>query len=295
MKNFNNIYERVYKECNEELDTLRKKSRNETIVVTIIFIIIGVALSKLLEHIMYIIFSLFFILMYVSKSKKRSIYNSLFKEKVIKTLVKEYSSGLNFENKRGIPSRMYLEAGFEMFDNYESEDLISGILEGGYYINMGEVKTERESTDSDGNRTTYTLFHGLFSNIKLDKTLNAVIRIRKNATPLLFKGKQKLEMDSGEFEKVYNVYTTDKIMAMQLLTADVMQMLLDFKEENKLVPEITIKGNDLYIRFSTGEVFEGSLMKSALDYNILKKYFDIINFTLNLIESFSKNISETEV
>ena len=295
MKNFNDIYERVYKECNEELETLRKKSRNETIIVLIMFMLIGIILTKLLKYEIFLTISLGLIIIYLAKSKKRMKYNLAFKEEIIKTFVKEYSENLDYRPLRGIDRATYIQAEFEGFDNYDSEDLISGILEGGYHINMGEVKTERESTDSDGDRTTYTLFHGVFANIKLDKTLNSIVKIRKNATPLLFKRKQKLEMDSGEFEKVYNVYTTDKIIAMQILTADVMQMLLDFKENNKITPEITIKGNNFYIRFPVGEVFEGSFIKSALDYGVLKKYFDIINFTLSLIESFSKNISETEV
>ena len=300
MKNFNDIYEKVYKECNEELEILRKERRNKVIIVAVVVIIIGFVISKFFYRYYryyntYIfLFSICIVFIYASKSKKGSRYNLIFKEKVIKTLVKEYSSKLTFENNRGIAPITYSQAEFERFDKYESEDLISGTLEGGYIINIGEVKTQRVTRDQDGDRTTETLFHGLFANVKLDKILRASIKIRKNGITL-FKGQEKLEMDSGEFERKFNVYTTDKIVAMQLLTADVMQMLLDFKERNNITPEITIKRNNLYIRFSTGEVFEGTLMKSALDYSTLKKYFDIINFTLNLIECFSKNISEAEI
>jgi len=273
---------------------LRKMTINKIIIVLIMILLFLIIFTKLFKNGIFIVISLGLNIMYLAMSKKRRIYNLAFKENIIKTFVKEYSEKLEYKPLRGIGLSIYAQAGFERFDRLESEDLITGVLDDRYIINIAEVKTKRESTDENGNKSTYTVFHGMFANVKLDKTLNTVITITKNRVPL-FEGKQKIEMDSGEFEKIYNVYTSDKIAAMQLLTADVMQILLDLKKENKLTPEITIKGNDLYIRFLTGEVFEGSLMANALDYSVLKKYYDIINFTLKLIECFSKNISETEV
>lgn len=156
---------------------------------------------------------------------------------------------------------------------------------------MAEVESEIESRDSDGNVEYMTVFYGLFAEIKLDKTILANIKIRKN-TLTLIKPKDKIEMDSSEFEKIFNVYGTDPIITMQLLTADVMQMLVEFKEKNKFTPEITIKENNLYIRFNTGEVFEATMFKEALDYSTLLKYYNIINFTLELTEKILKNIKE---
>ena len=104
-----------------------------------------------------------------------------------------------------------------------------------------------------------------------------------------------MELDSGEFEKLYDVYSTDKIMAMQLLTSDIMQMFIDFKEKYKITPELTLKENKLYIRFQTGNMFEAILTKKALDYTTLLKYYDTIKFTLNITKEFIKNVKETEI
>jgi len=294
MKNFNEIYAEVYKENAEELEYLRKRVIKKVMIIIFIFLTIGGMLSYIVNIGMFLMLPIFIILLYLTVSKSKKQYDKMFKENIITRFVKQYDNELNFDHDRGIARITYLQAEFERFDIFESEDLISGTLEGIYPIKMGEVKTKKESTDEDGHRTTYTLFHGLFANVKLDKILNSSIKIRKNEISL-FKGKERLKMDSGEFERKFNVYTSDKIVAMQLLTADIMQMLLDFRKTNNIIPEITIKRNDFYIRFSTGEVFEGSLLKRALDYDVLKKYYDIINFTLNLTQKFLKNISETEV
>ena len=106
--------------------------------------------------------------------------------------------------------------------------------------------------------------------------------------------KEKIELDSSEFEKLYDVYSSNKIIAMQILTSDIMQMLIDFKNKNQITPELTLKKDKLYIRFTTGNQFEGSIFKKSMDYKVLKKYYDIINFTLSITEKFLKNISETE-
>lgn len=293
MKNFNEIYEKIYKENQEPLEKMRKETKNAILFVVIPVIIIAIILVFMTVSIIPIFIGIIITVLYIAITKPGKNYTSTFKQTVIKTFVKEYSEKLEYEPTRGISPNTYVQGEFENFDIYHSEDLITGTLEDGNTINMAEVHTEDRSTDSDGNTTYTTLFHGLFAQIQLNKIVETNLKIRRNGITLF--NKEKIEMDSAEFEKKYNVFATDKIIAMQLLTSDIMQMLLDFKEKNKILPEITLKQNYLYIRFSTGDVFEANIMKSSLDYDTLKKYYDIINFTLKLTESFIKNIKETEI
>ena len=294
MKNFNKIYEEVYKECNVELEELRNKSVKRTIVWIIIFMILGLILGAIFEYMIFIIFIIPAITIFAFSTKERKRYNSVFKTKVIKKFIKEYSKDLDYRPTMGMPQVTYAKGMFETYDNYYSEDLIMGALEGGYPIKMAEVKTEIETTDSEGDKTTHTLFHGLFAEVQLGKMINANMKIRRNNISL-FNKKYRVEMDSSEFEKFFNVYATNKIITMQLLTSDIMELLMNFVKQNRIVPEITLEGSKFYIRFHTGDVFEAKLMKKALDYGTLKKYFDIINFTLTLTEKFLKNIHETEI
>lgn len=294
MKNFNEIYENVYRESNTPLEQARNKATKG--IMTFIFIItaIGVVLSVITKSFLFIYGTFIIIILYIAFSGNRKKYSKLFKEKVIRTFVKEYSSSLEYLPSKGIDELSYVKGEFERPDRFFSEDLITGTLEDGNRISMSEVESEIESRDSDGNVEYLTVFYGLFAEIKLNKTILANIKIRKNSLTLI-KPKDKIEMDSSEFEKIFNVYGTEPIITMQLLTADVMQMLIDFKEQNKFTPEITIKENNMYIRFNTGEVFEANMLKKALDYDTLLKYYNIINFTLELTEKILKNIKETEI
>jgi len=293
MKKFNEIYKEVYDDFSKPLEQMRKKSRSEILIVSSIAIVLGLVISIITKTLIFMMLSVIIIILYMVLSKSGKKYKKFFKENVVSKFVKEYSEELGYSPERGISAETYQEGQFESYDRYHSEDLIHGTLEGGYKINMAEVHTEDESTDQDGHTTYVTIFYGLFAEVEFDKYISTNIKIRKNAWSI-FK-KNKIEMDSGEFEKIYNVYSDDKIVTMQLLTSDIMQMFIDFKERYKIAPEITLYNNKMYIRFRTGDMFEAKIIKKALDYETLKKYYDTINFTLGITEKFLKNIKETEI
>lgn len=297
MKKFNEIYLKICENSGRELEELRINNKKRIMLIMLISVGVSFLLAVITQNIGFIM--LIFIIMAVMllKNKSRWKYKKLFKEKVIGEFVKNYSDNLEFFPYEGISRMSYLNAEFERFDIFHTEDLITGKITNNLHINMAEVHTERESVDSDGDSTTHTLFHGLFAEVQLTKKVSQITTIRKD-TILDGKGdgiNTKLDMDSIEFEKIFDVHTTNKIECMQILTADIMQLLIDFKTKNKIVPEITLKENMLYVRFKTGNVFEPKFMKSALDFDTLKKYYDIITFTLELAEKFSENILETEI
>lgn len=294
MKNFNDIYEKIYQDSFVQLEHERKKTKNQIFSFSFVAIMIGLILGIITNNIFFIFIFVPAIIAFLILSGKDVTYKKMYKEKIIRVFVKEYSPTLEFLPNSGISKPTYYSGEFEKFDRYFTEDLITGTLDNGYKINMGEVKTQRESRDEEGHVTYTTIFHGLFSEIELENYMPAEIKIRKN-TISLFDSKDKVEMDSSEFEKIFNVYGTNKITTMQLLTADVMEMFINFKEKNKIVPELTIKNNKLYIRFATGSIFEATFLKNALDFDTLLKYYNVINFTLDLTEKLIRNIKEADL
>ena len=233
MSKFNDIYQNIYKECQEPLENSRKQTIKKAVMIFALLLILGIILSKMLENPMFIIIFLFLGILVSIASGKKSRYNAMFKEKVIKTFVREYSDQLEYKQNGGVTPSVYVQGEFESFDRYSAEDGIRGILEEYYTINMSEVHTERESRDEDGRRTYSTIFRGLFAQVEFDKFVPGTIKIRRNRNKLFGNSNSRIEMDSGEFEKIYDIYAQDKIIAMQLFTADIIQMFIDFKERNK--------------------------------------------------------------
>lgn len=302
MKNFNEIYEEVLKNSKEELETLRKKFLFGSLFSIIGMILIFLIFYKYLNAkiVTFGIFPCIFIAIFVFYDPKKR-YNLIYKQKVIKTFIEFYDEDLKYNPSARMPQSIYKNAGFEdNYDRYYSDDLIIGNIDG-HEIMMGEVHTQRkeEHTDSDGDISTsyVTIFHGMFGNVKINNKYNGEIKIHSDKGKLgnLFNKKTKIEMDSTEFEKYFDVAANDKIQAMQILTSDIMEQMINFINESKIKFELTINQNELYIRFKTGKMFEANIFKSSVDFNTLKKAYDIINFTFDITRKLTKVLEETEI
>lgn len=311
MKSFNEVYEQVHKESFEELEILRKKAKRKLfrslliigIVIAFVAFFFKKANSDYFMSGRQTIFLFYFsavivmisIIVIVTISKTK--YTPTFKEKVIGPFIKNIDENLQYKPNEGISSVIYRMGEFEGYDNYYTEDLITGKLDGKYNLQMAEVRTEDESTDSDGDTHTYTVFHGLFGNVECAKNIKTNFKVHsdKGVFGKLFKGKTKVEMDSQEFEKYFDVYGDNKIIVMQILTSEVMTTMIDFIQQSKIKYELTINEDQIYIRFHTGGVFEPSLFKNSLDYNMLKKYYDIIDFVFKVTREINSVIEKTDI
>ena len=124
----------------------------------------------------------------------------------------------------------------DYFDRYSSEDMITATITGNdnkkTTIRFAEVHTERESRDKDGHTTYTTIFCGLAGMMNLNKDIGTKIYIRNNA---LFNSlsNNRVKMDMTEFEKRFDVECEDKILAVRLLTSDVMTEMLDLYNKFK--------------------------------------------------------------
>lgn len=300
MKNFNDIYAEVLQSSKTELEQLRKSVLYRVvgcIAVAIILVIVGFALDSGL-----MIFGIFacIIVAFILLLGPATKYSVTYKEQVVKKFIKAYDENLEFLYQKGIPKETYTESAFENFDRYHSEDLIMGNIDG-HNMMIAEVHTEREyeTTDDDGHTETRyeTVFHGLFGVSELDKAYNGMVKIHadKGLFSKVHDNRNRIEMDSSEFEKHFDVMADDKIQAMQILTSDIMDLMLNFLKDSKIKFELTIRNNKLYIRFKTGGMFEGNIIKSSVDFDSLKKVYDVINFTFDITRAFAKVIDETEI
>lgn len=297
MKDFNEIYENVIRESKDELENLRKKCFHRIvrcIIITVVCFFLGTFLdSQILSNLSLILGISLAIIIYMEPA---SNYRKNYKEKVVKQFIKAYDESLEFSYEEGIPETTYVEGAFEHFDCYHSEDLIKGNIDG-HNVMIAEIHTQNETEDSDGHTNRTDLFHGLFGVIELDKIYNGMVRIHtdKGFLSKIFDNKKRIEMDSSEFEKYFDVIADDKIQAMQILTSDIMDTMLEFLENSKMKFELTIRYDKLYIRFKTGSVFEANIIKSSLGLDSLKKVYNLIHFTFNITREFVKTIDETQI
>lgn len=102
-------------------------------------------------------------------------------------------------------------------------------------------------------------------------------------------------MDSEEFEKYFEIYSEDRIKTMQLLSSDIMQLLIEFHKQYEIDYEIVFRNNTIYMRFFTGAMFEPKIFKNSMDKQLLFIYFYVLKFIVEITKKVNKIIEELEV
>ena len=306
MNDFETLFEELKGLNNPELvkscrESQKEKKRNTLIIVAIFAVLIlsEVMFAKEIEALVFKLFiSIYacifaFIIITIGFSKKQKHYKKFFKETMIKRLIENFYDNIKYFPNESLPREIYDEGQYnESYNRYYADDYVSAKIDYNYDIQIADLDVKRH-TSSGKSSHTVTLFHGLFAKINLNKSIGSEILIRNNGN--LFFDK-KLKMDSQEFEKYFDIASKDDIKTMQILTHDVMEELISFRENSKILFDISIINQYLYIRFNTGSMFE-KVPKNIenLDPISLKKYYDILDFTKRLSKMLIKTIDETKL
>lgn len=237
----------------------------------IIFIIFGILLSFFAGlGIPLIVIGVIFLL-----KTGKSTYDDIYKEKIIKFALKEYNDKLEYYPKGCITEVQYQMANFERYDRYHSEDRIDGNILGYNFI-MADVHTEDRREDSDGDTTYVTLFKGQVAIVELSRPVDFQLEI-KNDSIKLFNKKKIVEIDNPDFEEIYDVYASDQVKAMTILTPAVTNRMLDLYNKYGFIFEFKFVGKYMYFRFDSGNLFV-PYAKSPMDEAIgVAWYFEIID------------------
>lgn len=295
MKNFDEIYKTLSNIPTDEFDKAKKELTKRLLIgipLAIFFVLFGTYLLPGFIFFFFVI-ALIVLLIYVSNSTKNA--SVFYKNEVISKLVSEYDENLSFDPQSQMSKIDYMQAEFEHFDHFYANDFIYGKIDGIMDFKFGDVCTEDVDTDSDGHETRTTVFRGLFSIGSLNQSINSTIKIQLDIS--FFKGSKKnlLSMDSQEFEKHFDVYCTDKIIAMRILTSDIMDYMIKFKNENKIKFEMTIKNSQIFTRIHCQDMFELPSLGKALDYETLYKYYKYLNFMCELNKKIYDTISSKDI
>ncbi|MCI4645498.1 MAG: DUF3137 domain-containing protein [Hyphomonadaceae bacterium] len=181
------------------------------------------------------------------------------------------------------------------YDRSSFEDQLVGAHEGvDFEFFECTLKQRRTSTSNGRTRTHYvTVFKGQCIRMDFHKRFFGETLVRRDAGIFnMFGGRRGMDrarLEDPEFEKAFEVYTTDQVEARFLLTPDFMQTLVDLERAlhgKKL--RCAFSGEEMFVAVEGGDLFEpGSLFKSLDDPARVRDLLLDFEAVFNLIETVS--------
>lgn len=314
---FNETYQKLYNKYNSSLEKMRKITKRSIILQDILIAlyltvsILGVAyylsMTKQIQNkiVIYMGVTLLFILIVVligislyQKAKNKKKYKSFYKSEIMGGFIRIINDKLTYQpmEVESIHSReKYVKAEFdkERFNRFYPDDYVEGLIEDKIFLKMWDLRI-LNVTHSGKHTNTKEVFKGIFGYTNCDKNIETYVTIAKNKVKLVHK-EDTIEMDNQEFENYFDVYAGNKIVAMQLLTADIMEAIIKFYQKYRLRFEIVFRDNTIYLRFHTGPMFEPKIFGDSMDKELLFIYYSILKFILDLTKKTNKVLQDLEI
>lgn len=286
----------------EELELLRKKIIRKEIIMSLIIISIVVLIMINTSAFQFVVITIFLgiIITTAINSKDTKRFIEIYKKIVILDSLEKV-----FKNITYLPNEemdYYKIANTNMMymgDYYHSNDYIKGEYKN-INFELADVEIEDEYTDSDGDTHRITIFQGQWFIFDFNKSFKSDIQVcektfrnakRKNQK---YESKfKKVELESLEFNRKFNVYAKEEIEAYYILTPNMMERILNVNEKIKGDLLFCFIDNKLHIGlYNNRDLFEPNIhkkinlerdtLKTMEELNIITNFIDLMNLDNDL-------------
>ena len=163
------------------------------------------------------------------------------------------------------------------YDYMRIDDIITGSYLGRevLIVEFSLIRKQVYYGERGRRRVEYTeVFHGALFKTTMEKKLKAEVLVKQKASGLKCPpGLHDVNLESNEFEKMYEVFSSDQIESRYFLNTSTMENFIDLNNSGQKV-SCYVKGNNVNILIHTSEdMFEPDIDKPLNNPN---NYFDII-------------------
>jgi hypothetical protein len=295
----------------EDRVTLLRKVR----ITKAVSILVGIALIILsfsisLGNPLVIIAGYSVVVLIVLKILKSKFVSS-FKDTIIRGIVKFTSESLEYTEKSHISMNEVNNS--ELFGNFNrlsGEDLVAGFIrDEEFYQKTGQVRgtsirfSELNMVDvrkrgSNGNTSEKKIFKGVFYVADFNKKFNSHTKVVPDnfgkffqGISSRFEGKKRVVLENSEFEKLFEVYGEDQVEARYILSASLMERLVEFRNKARNELYISFKDEKIYIAISTTKnLFEPKLNETLYNFHMIKEYYEDLMLVVGIVEMLNLNL-----
>jgi tetratricopeptide (TPR) repeat protein len=194
-------------------------------------------------------------------------------------------------------------------EHYQSEDSDNRIrcLMAFYHVGSRLLKGQRISfsdfwEEVFDNVSRSPIFKGIFFTANFNKEFQFKTFIFPDAAESLIGGLantfqsmnkrhgQLVKLEDPEFERLFAVYSEDQVEARYILSTNLMNRLVQFKEKSKRDISIAFVNNTIYVAIAYDEdLFEPKLYTSMLNFQPIQEYFENLQLVIGIVEDLKLN------
>ncbi len=194
------------------------------------------------------------IITFFATAKDRQAYHEEYKRYFVRASLEKAFPGCLYSHNAGLSRGAIAATGMmNLGDSFSSNDYVSGTFKNLNFA-QADVHITETHTDSDGNRTTVTIFKGRYAIFEFKKKFNfrlEVVGKRFGAYQVphgsSFKKFQKISTESAEFNKRFRVLAEDGFEAFYILDPAFIERVQKLGEEHKYSVALFFVNNALHI------------------------------------------------
>ena len=276
---------------------LLRKGRSEGLIYAAVFLVVGVIALLILKLegifgpiVIVVISVIIFITCINNKSK---IFSSFYKEEVVNEIIHAFCSNATYSPNDGVGEDLFKNSGlFTSQESSHAEDLIEGCLGKTSFI-CSEVHAEERKARSTKNGVQYyweDIFKGFLFIADFHKDFQGETTVLRDSFFKIKMGASRVKMESPDFEKVFDVFSTNQIEARYLITPSMMERMLKLDSNFKKGITISFRNSTILVAIPDSKNrFEADVWSSLNDMSILKSDFAVLQSLLEIVDELNLN------
>jgi hypothetical protein len=203
-----------------------------------------------------------------------------FKKDFLTAVFNELIPGINYRPEQGLSKDIVYGTEFlKRADRFHSEDYLQGKIDDIDFVSS-DVKLEEKHVrhTKNGTQTYYVAyFVGRIFRFDFNKELVGNLQVLESGRPVSRRRFKKVDLESIDFNKKFNVFTEEELTAFYILTPDIMEAIFALEKRHPGNIKFSFSNQQMYLGINNNKnTFELRLFKKLSEQTIQEFKDDLL-------------------